>query len=57
MELVNALAMEMPLSPIPVSLESIFQKFNKNVMLLNNLCKTEFVEKIEIDFVPINQRT
>ena len=50
MELVNALAMEMPLSPIPVNLESIFKKFNKNVMLLNNLCKTEFVEKIEIDF-------
>ena len=50
MELVNALAMEMPLSPIPVSLESTFENFNKNVMLLNNLCKTEGVEKIKIDF-------
>lgn len=50
MELVNALAMEMPLSPIPVNLESTFNDFNKNVMLLNNLCKTEGVEKIKIDF-------
>ena len=49
MELVNALAMEMPLSPMPVNLESALNNFNKNEMLLKNLCKTEGVETIKID--------
>jgi hypothetical protein len=48
MELLAGFATKIPLSPVTAKLDKVIARFNGTSLLLNNICKSEHVEKVTV---------